>query len=164
MAKDVSFDIVSKLEMQEVDNAIHQATKEIETRFDFKGSKSSIERSGETLTLSSDDEYKLSQVLDVLQSKLVKRDVSLKSLKPGKVEPASGGTVRQVFTLQQGIDQDAAKSVTKLIHDAKLKVQASIQGDKLRITGKKRDDLQEAIAFLKKAEFPLALQFNNFRD
>lgn len=163
MAKDASFDVVSKVDLQEVNNAVVQARREIETRFDFKGSKSEIRFDDEVLTLISDDEFKLSQVLDVLQTKLVKRDVSLKSLKPGKIEAASGGTVRQVFTLVQGIDQDAAKRITKLIRDAKLKVQAQIQGDQVRVTGKSRDDLQQVIQLLKSEVDDVALQFTNYR-
>ncbi|WAH35343.1 YajQ family cyclic di-GMP-binding protein [Alicyclobacillus dauci] len=163
MAKDASFDIVSKVDMQEVNNAVVQARKEIETRFDFKGSKSEIRFEESALTLVSDDEYKLSQLLDVLQTKLVKRDVSLKALKPGKIEPAAGGTVRQVFSLQQGIDQDTAKKITKLIRDSKIKVQAQIQGDQVRVTGKSRDDLQQVIQLLKSADIDAPLQFTNYR-
>lgn len=163
MAKDASFDIVSKVDLQEVDNAIHQARKEIENRFDFKGSKSEIKFENDAITLVSDDEFKLSQLLDVLQSKLVKREVSLKALKPGKIEAASGGTVRQVFQLQQGIHQDAAKNITKLIRDAKLKVQATIQGDQVRVSGKSRDDLQEVIQLLRNSDLDLPLQFVNYR-
>ena len=163
MSKDASFDIVSKVDQQEVANAVNQARKEIETRFDFKGSKSEIRQEGDTLTLVSDDEYKLSQLLDVLQSKLVKREVSLKALKPGKIEPAAGGTVRQVFTLQQGIDQDVGKQITRIIKDSKLKVQASIQGDQVRVSGKSRDDLQSVIALLRQADLPIPLQFVNYR-
>ena len=163
MAKDASFDIVSKVDLQEVDNAIHQARKEVENRFDFKGSKSEIKFDNETVTLISDDEYKLSQLLDVLQSKLVKREVSLKSLKPGKIEPASGGAVRQVFTLQQGINQDVSKKITKLIKDSKLKVQATIQGEQVRVSGKSKDDLQAVIQLLRNADLDIPLQFVNYR-
>ncbi|MDP9728912.1 YajQ family cyclic di-GMP-binding protein [Alicyclobacillus tolerans] len=163
MAKEASFDIVSKIEMAEVANAVHQAQKEIENRFDFKGSKSEIRLEENALVLVSDDEYKLSQLLDVLQSKLVKRDVPLKALKPGKTEAASGGTVRQTFQLQQGIDQETAKSITKLIRDSKVKVQAQIQGDQVRVTGKSRDDLQAVIAMLREVDLPVALQFTNYR-
>ncbi len=163
MAKEASFDIVSKLDMQEVDNAVHQAQKEIETRFDFKGSKSEIRMDTDSIVLVSDDEYKLTQLLDVLQSKLVKRQVSLKTLKPGKVEPASGGTVRQIFSLQQGISQDNAKKITKLIKDTKLKVQASIQGEQVRVIGKSKDDLQAVIQLLKEADIDVPLQYVNYR-
>jgi cyclic-di-GMP-binding protein len=163
MAKDASFDIVSKLDMQEVDNAVHQAQKEIETRFDFKGSKSEIRFDNESIVLVSDDEYKLTQLLDVLQSKLVKRQVSLKTLKPGKIEPASGGSVRQSFALQQGISQDNAKKITKLIKDSKLKVQAAIQGEQVRVTGKNKDDLQTVMQMLREADMDVPLQFVNYR-
>jgi cyclic-di-GMP-binding protein len=163
VAKDASFDIVSELDMQEVSNAVQQAMKEIETRFDFKGSKSDIEFDGNELTLLSDDEYKLTALFDVLQSKCVKRGVSLKALKPGKVEPASGGTVRQHVALQQGVETDMAKAIVKLIKDTKLKVQASIQGDHVRVTGKSRDDLQNVISAIREADFDIPLQFTNYR-
>lgn len=163
MPKDASFDVVSKLDLQEVDNAVNQANKEIETRFDFKNSKSKIEMNGEELTLFSDDEYKLTALLDVLQTKCVKRDVSLKALKLGKIESAAGGTVRQAITLQQGIDQDTSKSITKLVKDSKLKVQAVIQSDQVRISGKNRDDLQSVITLLREADLPVPLQFVNYR-
>jgi cyclic-di-GMP-binding protein len=163
LAKDASFDIVSKLDMQEVDNAVNQALKEIQTRFDFKGSKSDIKFDGKSITLISDDEYKLASVVDILQSKCVKRGISLKALKMGKIEPAAGGTVRQVVQLQQGIDQDTAKQITKLVKDSKLKVQVSIQGDQVRVSGKSRDDLQTVIHLLREADLPIPLQFTNYR-
>ncbi|MCF8564824.1 YajQ family cyclic di-GMP-binding protein [Alicyclobacillus tolerans] len=164
MAKDASFDVVSEVSVQEVDNAVNQARKEIETRFDFKGSKSEISFDGTgAITIVSDDEYKLNSVFDVLQSKLVKRGVSLKSLKQGKLEPASGGLVRQVVTLQQGIEQDVAKQITKLVKESKIKVQATIQGDSLRISGKNKDDLQQVIQLLRDADLPIPLQFVNYR-
>lgn len=163
MAKEASFDVVSKVDLQEVNNAVTQARREIETRFDFKGSKSEIRVEDEALTLISDDEYKLSQLLDVLHTKLIKRDVSLKALKPGKIQPAAGGTVRQVFTLTQGIDQTVAKQITKVIKDSKVKVQAQIQGDQVRVTGKNRDDLQQIIQLLQSQDFDAPLQFTNYR-
>lgn len=163
MAKDESFDIVSEVNMQEVDNAVNQANKEITTRFDFKGSKSDIKFDGKVITLISDDEFKLKSVVDVLQSKLFKRDISLKSLKFGKLEPASAGSVRQVVELQQGISQDVSKVITKLVKDSKLKVQATIQGDQVRISGKNRDDLQAVIQLLKAADIEVPLQFTNYR-
>jgi cyclic-di-GMP-binding protein len=162
-AKEASFDIVSKVDMQEVINAVQQALKEIETRFDFKGSKSDISLDNDALTLSSDDEYKLSQVLDVLHSKLVKREVSLKALKPGKIEAATGGTVRQVFTMQQGIEQDVSKQINRIIKDSKLKVASSIQGDQIRVTAKSRDDLQAIMQMLRSADITVPLQFVNYR-
>lgn len=163
MAKDASFDIVSKIEMQEVDNAVNQAQKELTTRFDFKGSKSAIELEDERIVIVSDDEYKLLSVYDILQSKCVKRGISLKALKPGSVESASGGTVRQVISLEQGISQDIAKNISKTIRDSKLKVQVSIQGDQVRVTGKNRDDLQAVISHLKDADIAVPLQFVNYR-
>lgn len=163
MAADNSFDIVSKVDMQEVNNAINQAQKEIDTRFDFKNSKSSIDLDKEDITLTSDDEFKLQNVLDILQSKLTKRGISIKNLEYGKVEPASGATVRQKIKLKQGISQDLAKKINTIIKDTKLKVQSQIQGDQLRVTGKSRDDLQRIIQTLKGAELPIELQFINFR-
>lgn len=163
MAKDASFDVVSKVDLQEVSNAIDQARREIDTRFDFKGSKSEIRFEDDAITLISDDEYKLSQVYDVLQTKLVKREVSLKAVKPGKIEPAAGGTVRQVCTLRQGIDADVAKQITKAIKESKLKVQAQIQGEQVRVTGKSRDDLQAVIQLLRGSDIEVPLQFTNYR-
>jgi uncharacterized protein YajQ (UPF0234 family) len=163
MAKDASFDIVSKIDRQELDNAVNQAVKEMTGRFDFKGSKSSIDLGENEITLISDDEIKLRNVIDILQTKLIKRGISLKSLDLGKVEPAAGGTVRQVAKIKQGIDQDNAKKIVKLIKDSKIKVQASVQGDQVRVTGKSRDDLQAVIALLREANLPLDLQFTNYR-
>lgn len=163
MAKDASFDIVSKLDMQELSNAVNQAMKEIGSRFDFKGSKSSIDLGENDLTLLSEDEGKLKQVIDVLETKAIKREISLKSFDFGKIEPASGGTVRQVVKLRQGIDQDNAKKIVKLIKDSKIKVQVAIQGDSVRVTGKSRDDLQEVIQLLRNADLAVALQFTNYR-
>lgn len=163
MASENSFDIVSKLDLQEMNNAIHQAQKEIENRFDFKGSKSSITLDKEDLVIVSDDEYKLKSVWDILQSKMVKRGVSIKNVSPGKIEPATSGTVRQRFSLKQGIDQEHAKEINKLIRDAKLKVKSQIQGDQIRVTGKSKDDLQQVISLLRNADLPLDLQFMNMR-
>ncbi len=163
MAKDASFDIVSECDLQEVGNAINQAQKEIETRFDFKGSKSSIELNGAQITLIADDEFKLDAVIDIVKTKLVRREVSLKSLEYGKIEPASQGTVRQVITMKQGIAQEVAKTIIKLIKDSKLKVQASIQGDQVRVTGKSKDDLQAVISLLRGSDLPVELQFVNYR-
>ncbi len=159
------FDIVCNVDMQEVSNAVNQAIKEILQRFDFKGSKSSIEldKGKGLITLVSDDETKLKSVIDILQSKLVKRGVSLKALNYGKVEQAAGSTVRQVVTLQQGIPQEKAKDIVKLIKDLKLKVTAEIQKDQIRVRGKKIDDLQLIIGKLKQKDFGIALQFTNYR-
>jgi len=160
---DNTFDIVSKIDLQEVSNAIQQALKEIHTRFDLKDSKSNIELEKDAIVLHSADEYKLKAVTEILQQKLVKRGVSLKNLTYGKVEQASGSSVRQKITLQQGIPGEKAKDIVKLIKDSKKKVQASIQGDTVRITGKDRDTLQETIALLKGHDFGLELQFTNYR-
>jgi len=163
MAKEESFDVVSKADLQEVANAVNQAQKELETRFDFKGSHSFIEMADDVLTVTSDDEYKLASVLDIVQSKLIKRGVSLKSLDYGKIEPAAKGTVRQVVKVKQGLDQDVAKQIVKLIKDSKLKVQVSIQGDQVRVSAKSRDDLQDVIQLLKQQDYPADLQFTNYR-
>ena len=165
MADEHSFDIVSRVDMQEVLNSVQQATKEMSQRFDFKGSKSSIEFSKDKaeITLISDDEQKLKSVIDILQSKLAKRKVSLKSLQYGKVELASGGTVRQVITLQQGISQEKAKEIVKIIKDSKLKVQAEIQKDQLRVRAKKIDDLQAVISMLKEKDLGIHTEFLNYR-
>lgn len=163
MASEYSFDIVSKVDMQEVNNAVTQAMKEIETRFDFKGSKSSIKLENEQLVVASDDDYKLKSVIDILQTKMIKRGVPILNLDYGKVESASGGTVRQVIKMKQGIDQENAKKMNILIRDSKLKVKSMIQGDSLRVTGKSKDDLQSVMGLLRGAGLPLELQFNNFR-
>lgn len=165
MADEHSFDIVSRVDMQEVLNSVQQATKEMSQRFDFKGSKSSIEFSKDEaeIALISDDEQKLKSVIDILQSKLAKRKVSLKPLQYGKVEPASGGTVRQVVKIQQGIAQEKAKEIVKLIKDTKLKVQAEIQKDQLRVRAKKIDDLQAIINILKGKDLGIHMEFINYR-
>ena len=160
---DSSFDIVSKTDLQEVSNAITQAEREIETRFDFKGSKSSIKLEKDELVIASDDEYKLKSVIDILQGKLIKRGVSVKNMDFGKVEPASGGTVRQRVRLKQGIEQDISKKINILIRDSKLKVKSQIQGDQIRVTGKSKDDLQAVMKLLLDANLPLDLQFTNYR-
>lgn len=164
MAAENSFDIVSKIEMAEVTNAVNQAMKEIGQRFDFKGSKSNITQEQDALVIVSDDEFKLKSVIDILQGKLVKRGVPTKNLTYGKVEPAQAGTVRQKVTLQQGIPTDKAKEIVKAIKDTKLKVQASIQADQVRVSGKNRDDLQSVIQLLKGRDFGLDLQFTNYRS
>ena len=164
MASECSFDVVCKVDLDEVKNAITQAMKEIGQRFDFKGSVSKIElKDDKVLTLSSDDEVKLKAVIDVLQTKLHKRGVSIRSMEYGKIQPATKGTVRQEITIQQGIPVDKAKGIIKAIKDSKIKVQASIQGDQLRVSGKSRDDLQEVIALFKKDDQGLDLQFTNYR-
>ncbi|MFN0124203.1 MAG: YajQ family cyclic di-GMP-binding protein [Blastocatellia bacterium] len=165
MAQQNTFDIVSQIDHAEVANAINQALKEVGTRFDFKGSKSNLEVEGkEALILTSDDEYKLTALNEILQSKLVRRGVPLKGLTYGKIEEALGGTVRQRVTLQQGIPQDKAKEIVRFIKDTKLKVQASIQADLVRISGRDRDILQEVIAALRGHDFGIDMQFTNYRS
>ena len=159
-----TFDIVSQINLQEVTNAIQQATKEIHTRFDLKDSKSNIEMEGkDAIVLSSIDEYKLKAVTDILQQKLVKRGVPLKGLTYGAIEPAAGSTVRQKITMQQGIPIEKARDIVKTIKNSKKKVQASIQGDLVRVSGKDRDALQETIALLKQQDFDFPLSFTNYR-
>src|SRR5271166_5679315 len=160
---DNTFDIVSKVDLQEVSNAIQQALKEIHTRFDLKDSKSNIELEKDVIVLHSADEYKLKAVNDILQQKLVKRGVSLKALTYGPVEPAAGGTTKRKVTMQQGIVIEKAREIVKLVKDSKKKAQASIQRDLVRISGKDRDSLQEIIALLKGHDFGIDLQFTNYR-
>jgi len=165
MAAENSFDIVSKVDLQEVSNAIQNALKEIHTRFDLKDSKSDIQLEGkEAMVLSSSDEYKLKAVTDILQSKLVKRGVPIKALNYGVVEPAAGSSVRQKVTMQQGIPIEKAREIVKAIKDSKKKVQASIQGDTVRVSGKDRDALQEIIALLRGHDFGIDMQFTNYRN
>ena len=159
-----SFDVVSKVDMQEVSNAVQQTRKEVGQRYDFKGSKTQIEQEKNVIRITSDNDFKVKAVVDVLQSKLVKRSVNLKSLEYGKIEPAAGGLARQVITIQQGLDTDAAREVVKIIKDSKIKVQAQVQEDQVRVTGKKRDDLQQVIQTLRAADFRRPLQFVNMRD
>jgi uncharacterized protein YajQ (UPF0234 family) len=165
MADEHSFDIASKVDLQEVLNAVQQATKEISQRFDFKGSKSSIDlnKDKHEITLVSDDELKLKTVVDILQTKLVKRGVSLKALQYGKVEQAAGNTVRQVVTLQQGIPVEKSKEIVKIIKDSKMKVQAEIQKDQVRVKAKKIDDLQALIALLRGKDLGIHIDFINYR-
>jgi uncharacterized protein YajQ (UPF0234 family) len=164
MASDNSFDIVSKVDIQEVRNAIDQAAKEVHNRFDLKNTHSEIRLEGdEAIQLASADEYKLKAVTEILQQKLVKRGISLKNLTYGKVEPASGSSVRQKITLQQGIASEKAKEIVRLVKDSKKKAQASIQGDTVRISGKDRDTLQEVIALLRGHDFGIDMQFTNYR-
>ncbi|MEC0312705.1 YajQ family cyclic di-GMP-binding protein [Bacillus subtilis] len=163
MAKESSFDIVSKVELPEVQNAIQIALKEISTRYDFKGSKSDISLDKEELVLVSDDEFKLSQLKDVLVSKLIKRNVPTKNIEYGKVENASGGTVRQRANLVQGIDKDNAKKINTIIKNSGLKVKSQVQDDQVRVTGKNKDDLQQIISAVRGADLPIDVQFINFR-
>lgn len=163
MAKENTFDIVSQVNLQEVNNAYDQALRELRTRFDFKGSKSDINFDGEALILIGDDEFKLKNVVDILETKLVKRGINLKALRYGKIEPAAKDTVRQRVTLVQGLDKEKTKVITKLVKASKLKVQATIQGDQVRISGKNRDDLQSIMQVIKDYEFDIPIQFVNLR-
>ncbi len=164
MAKENSFDIVSKTDYAEVANAINQTTKEVSQRFDFKGSRATVELQDKDLVLSAEDETKLRNMNDILQGKLVKRGVSLKALDYQKIEPAAGGTVRQMVKIQQGIPIEKAKEIVKFIKDSKLKVQASIQGETVRVSGKDRDTLQDVIAKLKAKDFGIDMKFDNYRS
>jgi uncharacterized protein YajQ (UPF0234 family) len=163
MPQEFSFDVVSKTDMQEVANAIQQAQKELAQRFDFKGSKSSIELGTDEIILVSDDEGKLRSVKDILETRLVKRKVSLKALDYATVEQSAGSTVRQKAKIVQGIETEKAKAIVKTIKDAKLKVQASIQSDQVRIVGRSKDDLQKAMALVREQDFGIPLQFTNYR-
>ena len=158
-----SFDVVSEVDLQEVRNAVDQAVRELSTRFDFRGVDAGFELLDEKIQLHAQEEFQLAQMLDILHDKLVRRSVDVRALEPGAIE-ASGKQKRQSFALKQGIDRDSAKKIVKIIKDAKLKVQTQIQGEQVRVTGKKRDDLQQAIAALKEAELELPLVFDNFRD
>jgi len=164
MAGGNSFDVVSEVNMMEASNAVQQAMKEIRQRFDFKGSVSDITLEGDVLTLHSDDESRLKAVIDVLTTKLVKRGVSLKALQYGKIEPAAKGTVRQVVTVQKGIPTEKAKEIVKFIKGTGIRVQAAIQENQVRVSGKNRDDLQAVIGSLKGQDFGLDLQFTNYRS
>lgn len=158
-----SFDVVSEVDMHEAHNAVDQANREVGNRFDFKGSGAKYVLEEDKINLQAESEFQLEQMMDILRARLAKRGVDLICLDEGKPE-MSGKTARQVVTLKQGIDQPTSKTMIKKIKDGKVRVQASVQGEKVRVTGKKRDDLQQVIAMLKQAEFGLPLQFNNFRD
>ncbi|MEO7507278.1 MAG: YajQ family cyclic di-GMP-binding protein [Pyrinomonadaceae bacterium] len=163
MAQQNSFDVVSKIDEAELDNAINQTMKEVGQRFDFKGSKAKVAFEDKELVLTAEDDMKLRGMNDILQQKLVRRSLPLKAFKYGTVEPAAGGTVRQHVAIQQGIPQDKAKEIVRFIKDSKIKVQAAIQGDMLRVTGKDRDILQEVIGQLKAHDFGIDMQFTNYR-
>jgi uncharacterized protein YajQ (UPF0234 family) len=165
MAADNSFDIVSKVDMQEIDNALNQARKEIIQRYDFKGSKTSIDlhQKENEIAVISDDEFRMKAVIDILQSKFVKRSVPLKALTYSSIEPAAGGTVRQTIKLQNGIEKENAKLIVKMIKDTKLRVQAQIMEDQVRVSGKNKDDLQAVMALLRQADLKFAVQFTNYR-
>ncbi len=158
-----SFDIVSEVNLQEVRNAVDQANREISTRFDFKGANAIIEHTEENIKLTAKNEFQLKQMLDILENKLIKRGIGIGSLTIGKIN-TNLNEARQEITIKQGIDSELAKKLVKAIKDNKLKVQAAIQGEQVRVTGKKRDDLQEAIALIRQQKIELPLQFTNFRD
>ena len=165
MAKEPSFDVVSEVDMQEVNNAINQTVKEITQRFDFKGTKSTVEiENGNAIKIVTEDDTRMRNIVDILQSKFIKRGVAIKNLEYGKVEPAAGGMVRQSIKVKQGIDADIAKKITKDIKNMKVKVPATLQDDQIRVSGKKIDDLQAVIAFLKGQDYGVELQFSNFRS
>lgn len=165
VAQTYSFDVVSQVDMSEVNNAVIQAQKEMLQRYDFKGSKSKIElnQADKQFVVTGDDDFKLKSAIDILQGRLVKRGVSLKALKYEKIEPAAGGTVRQHIKIQSGIDKERCKEIVKDIKAAKLKVQAQIQDEQVRVTGAKKDDLQEVIALLKSREYDFHIDFTNYR-
>ena len=159
-----SFDVVSKLDMQEIDNSISNSMKEITQRYDFKGSNSKIERSERIITLTTEDELKAKQVLDILNGHIIKRNVDTRSIKLKNSESASGNTIRQTFDLIEGVDQEISKKIIATIKSSKMKVQVKIQGNELRVTGAKRDNLQDAIQIIKDLDLPVPLQYVNFRD
>jgi uncharacterized protein YajQ (UPF0234 family) len=159
-----SFDIVSEVDQQEVRNAVEQTNKEVSNRFDFKGSDARVEQSTYVLTVYADDDFKLDQVQDILNGKLAKRSVDIKCLEIGKSEKISGNKVKRLVTVKTGVETELAKKIVKMLKDSKLKVQASIQGESVRVSGSKRDTLQEAIALVRKGVSDFPLQFNNFRD
>ena len=159
-----SFDVVSEVDKQELKNAIDQTNKEVGTRFDFKGSDARVEQKDYVLTVYADDDFKLDQVKDVLNNKLVKRGIDIRTVDVGTIEKVSGGKVKQVVTIKVGVETELAKKIVRLLKDSKLKVQGAIQGETVRISGAKRDVLQDAIALLRRDITELPLQFNNFRD
>ena len=159
-----SFDIVCETDMQEMDNAVNQTRKEITTRYDFKGGKCSIELTDDGITIIGDDDYKLSTIAEILRARMTRRNLDARCLEYGEPEDASGGAKRQHITIKQGISQELARTIVKKIKQEKMKVQAAIQGDQVRVTGKKRDDLQAAIALIKAMDADRPLKFTNFRD
>ena len=159
-----SFDVVCELDLQEVDNAIHQTQRELGNRFDFKGTTFEVRREDQVIHLHAQDDFKIRALAEILQERLAKRSVPLKAIKPGKIEPGPAGTAKQDLDLQKGIATEKAREIVKLVKDSKLKVQAAIQGEQVRVSGKKRDDLQAVIQLLRGKDFDLAMQFVNFRD
>lgn len=164
MAKDASFDVVSEVDMQEVNNAVNQAIKEITQRYDFKGSKSAITIEGESVKLLTEDDMRLKAMIDVLQTKFVRRGVAVGNMEYGKVENAANSMIRQTIKIRQGIEADVSKKITKDIKEHKFKVQTQLQDDQIRVTGKKLDDLQEVMALLRSKDYGVELQFTNFRS
>ena len=163
MASEYSFDIVSKVDLQEVDNAVYQSMKEIKTRYDFKGSVSQIKREGQDVIMISEDQYKLKSVNDILSQKLVKRGIPLKALSYSNIQETRGGTVTQKISLQQGIPTEKAREIVKIIKSMKLKVQSSIMGDQLRVKGKNKDELQAVMKHLRESNLQIDMQFTNYR-
>jgi cyclic-di-GMP-binding protein len=163
VAKDESFDVVSRINMQEVDNAVNQTTKEIQQRYDFKNTKSKVSLEEDSIKIVADSDFKLKSVIDILQTKMLRRKVPIRNLEYGKIEEASGGLVRQSIRLKQGIEAETARKMVKDIKGLKLKVQAQIMDEQVRVSGKNRDDLQAVIAFLKEQNYQLDLQFINYR-
>lgn len=163
MAKDSSFDVVSEVNMQEVVNAVNQTKKEITQRYDFKGSKTTVDLEGDTIKIVTEDDFRLNNVADILKTRLITRRVAIRNLQYGKVEDAAGGMVRQIITIRQGLSAETAKAIVKDIKTAKLKVQASIQGDSVRVSGKNKDDLQQVISLLRENDYDIELQFTNYR-
>jgi len=165
MADEFSFDVVSEVNLQEADNAVNQATKEVLQRYDFRGSKSQIvlDKTANKITLVSDDEYRMKSLIDIFESKLVKRGIAVNALKYGPLEQALGGTVRKTAEIQQGIPQEPAKEISRIIRDSGMKLRAQIQNEQIRVFGRKKDDLQSAIQLLKARDFGRPLQFTNYR-
>lgn len=163
MAQEHSFDVVSRVDLQELRNAVDQTLREVANRFDFKNSVSDVRLDGETLQLHSDDEFRMKALVDILQGKMVRRGLSLKALEFGRIEPAAKGTVRQTIRVKQGLDQETARRVARLVRESGRKVTAQIQGDQVRVSGKAKDDLQAVIQLLKGADLPVDLQFVNYR-
>jgi hypothetical protein len=163
MAKDSSFDVISEVNMQEVVNAVNQTKKEISQRYDFKGSKTAVDLENDTIKIVTEDDFRLNNVADILKTRLITRKVAIRNLQYGKVEDAAGGMVRQIITIRQGLSAETAKAIVKDIKNSKRKVQASIQGDSVRVSGKNKDDLQAVIALLKENDYDIELQFSNYR-
>lgn len=163
MAKDSSFDVVSEVNMQEVVNAVNQTKKEISQRYDFKGSKTAVDLESDTIKIVTEDDFRLNSIADILKTRLITRKVAIRNLQYGKVEDAAGGMVRQIITIRQGLSAEIAKAIVKDIKTSKRKVQASIQGDSVRVAGKNKDDLQGVITLLKEKDYGIELQFSNYR-